>query len=186
MRELEITVRVNSSYAKLHEDLTRIGFRKVKEYPMFDTYMIDKNIDISNMKDLDILSKTILVREVQDYKALMYKVKEYDENENIISQSKIDCKVDNVDSAIKFMKTINYDELFKINSQLIFYINDELEIVVQLVNDKYIFIEMEDSSGKGFNSIEEMIDAFSKLDIDYDRSNYFAKKAQIILNETRR
>ena len=40
-------------------------------------------------------------------------------------------------------------------------------------------IEMEDDK---FNNIEDMINEFSKLDIEYDKSNYFIKKAQIILN----
>ena len=31
--------------------------------------------------------------------------------------------------------------------------------------------------------IDEMINAFSKLDIDYDKSNYFVKKAKIIFEE---
>ena len=84
------------------------------------------------------------------------------------------------------MESINYKILFRLKDKIIVYSNGIYEIAVQLVNDKYLFIEMEDSSetGKSFNSIEEMINEFSKLDIDYDRSNYFAKKAQIILNES--
>ena len=46
MRELEITVKINSNYDKLHNDLIRNGFKKIDEYIMIDTYMIDKNIDI--------------------------------------------------------------------------------------------------------------------------------------------
>lgn len=180
MKELEITVKVNSNYDKLHSDLEKIGFIKTKQTIMYDTYMIDKNIDISNMKDLDILSKCIIVRSVDNYKALIYKIKEYDDKENIISQQKIECKVESIFNAVKFMEMINYFELLNIKSELIFYSSNDLDILVQIVNDSFILIEMEDEK---FNNIEGMINAFSKLDIDYDKSNYFVKKAQIILNE---
>ena len=178
MKELEITVKVNSSYEKLHSDLERIGFKKTKQTIMYDTYMIDKNIDISNMNDLDILSKCIIVRSVDDYNAFIYKIKEYDEFENIVSQKKIECKIDDINSGIKFMEMINYKELLNIKSELIFYSNNDLDILVQIVNDSFILIEMEDEN---FDNIQDMINAFSKLDIDYDKSNYFVKKAQIIL-----
>lgn len=178
MKELEITVKVNSTYEKLHSDLERIGFSKIKQTIMYDTYMIDKNIDISNMKDLDILSKCVIVRNIGEYNAFIYKIKEYDEYENIISQEKIECNISNVNSGIKFMIMINYKELLNIKSELIIYSNNIFEIAVQIVNDDFILIEMEDDK---FDSIDDMISSFSKLDIDYDRSNYFVKKAQIIL-----
>jgi len=180
MKELEITVKVNSNYEKLHSDLKKIGFRKTKETLMYDTYMIDKNIDISNMKDLDILSKCIIVRNVDDYNAFIYKIKEYDEEENIISQQKIECKIDSINNGIKLLNMINYKELLNIKSELIFYKRDDLDILVQIVNDDFILIEMEDEK---FDNVDDMIKSFSELDIDYDRSNYFVKKAQIILRK---
>lgn len=178
MKELEITVKVNSSYDKLHSDLEKIGFKKTKQTIMYDTYMIDNDINISNMKELDILSKCIIVRSIDDYNAFIYKIKEYDEYENIISQKKIECKIESIDDGINFMKMINYKELLNIKSELIFYSNNELNILVQIVNDDFILIEMEDEN---FDNVDDMINAFSKLDIDYDKSNYFVKKAQIIL-----
>ena len=134
MKELEITVKVNSSYDKLRSDLERIGFKKIKQTIMYDTYMIDKNIDISNMKDLDILSKCIIVRNIDDYNAFIYKIKEYDEYENIVSQEKIECNISNVNSGIKFMKMINYKELLNIKSELIIYSNNIFEIAVQIAD----------------------------------------------------
>ena len=180
MKELEITVKVNSNYQKLHSDLKKIGFIKTKETLMYDTYMIDKNIDISNMRDLDILSKCIIVRNIDDYNAFIYKIKEYDEYENIISQQKIECKIDNTKNGIKLLNMINYKELLNIKSKLIFYKRDDLDILVQIVNDDFILIEMEDEK---FDNIDDMIKSFEKLDIDYDRTNYFVKKAQIILRK---
>lgn len=181
MDEIEITVKVDSSYEKLHSDLIQQGFKIIDEFFMEDIYMIDKNIDTSNMKDLDVLSKCVLIREVNDYKAFVFKIKEYDENENIISQRKIDCRVHDILEAVNFLNLIGYVELIKIKNNSYIYSNDDYEIAVQLVNDKYIFIEME--ANEKYNTIDSLISEFSKLNIDYDRNNYFSKKAQIILNE---
>lgn len=180
MKELEITVKVNSNYEELHSDLEKIGFKKTKETLMYDTYMIDKNIDISNTKDLDILSKCIIVRNVDNYNTFIYKIKEYDEEENIISQQKIECKIDNINDGIKLLNMLNYKELLNIKSELIFYKRDDLDILVQIVNDDFILIEMEDEK---FDNVEDMIKSFENLDIDYDKTNYFVKKAQIILRK---
>ena len=92
-----------------------------------------------------------------------------------------------IDSAIKFMESINYYTLFNINDICTVYANDDIELVVQRVNGKYIFIEMEDKAefiNRKFNSIEEMVKSINKYDIPFERDNYFVKKAEIMLDET--
>ena len=190
MKNLEITVKVNWSFEKLNEYLLSNDFKIVDKYDLYDRYMINKDFDITNMKDLDILDKCILARKIGDSKkCLTYKSKKYDKNENIINQSKVDCIVENLDAAIKFMKSIGYKVLFKIYDKLTVYSNGNIEICVQNVNDKYLMIEMENTSDKTknhhYDNIEDMIRDFDKIGIDYDKSNYFVKKAQIILNEVR-
>lgn len=190
MRNLEITVKVNWNYDRLNNYLLNNGFKIVDKYDCYDKYMINKDLDISNMKDLDVLDKCVLARNLINIKqSLTYKKKEYDKNENIISQSKIDCIVKDLDVAIKFMESINYKILFEIYDKLTVYSNGFIEICVQEVNDKYLMIEMEDVGDKtpnhSYDNIEDMIKDFDKIGIDYDKSNYFVKKAQIILNEVK-
>lgn len=58
------------------------------------------------------------------------------------------------------MSVINYKKLFRIFDKCIVFANDKTELVVQLVNDRYIFIEME-SVGSYINrkyiNINEML-----------------------------
>lgn len=57
------------------------------------------------------------------------------------------------------MKAINYKELFKIKDKCVVYANDKTELIVQLVNGEYIFIEMEDKCDyidKKYDSIDEL------------------------------
>ena len=131
-----------------------------------DIYLINDDLDLFKMKKLDILKKCILIREVENIeKELLYKYKKYDLNGNILEQGKVKCPIIDIDKAIDFMNAINYKELFKINDKCIVFANDKTELVVQLVNDKYIFIEMESEGSfndRKYANIDEMIeDLFS-------------------------
>ncbi len=84
------------------------------------------------------------------------------------------------------MKAINYESLIEIHDKCTEYANDEIEIIVQDVNDKYLFFEVEDecrSIKKKFSGIQEIKDTINKYDLPFARDNYFVKKAEIILNE---
>ena len=185
--EKEITVLVTCDYNQLHQELINEGFNIKEEYELNDDYMLDSRIDISKMNKLDILKNCILIRNIVGIKkVLLYKYKKYDENENIIEQGKIECPIEDINKAIKFMEAINYKHLFKIYDKCIVYANNKSELVVQLVNNEYIFIEMEDKCehiDKIYNSIEEMINDLNSYNLSFDRNNYFVKKAELILEK---
>ena len=185
--ENEITVLVTSNFNELHDNLIKNGFRKNDSYITNDIYMIDKNIDLSKLSTLEILKKCIVVREIVGIKkVLLYKHKEYDENGNILVNGKIECPIEDILKAIKFMEAINYEKLIEINDKCTEYVNDEIELIVQDVNNKYLFFEAEDECrniNKKFSSIEEIKETLNKYDIPFKRDNYFVKKAEIILNE---
>ncbi len=185
--EKEITVKVNCNYDKLHKDLLKQGFNIVEQYDLNDIYMLRNDIDIFSMNILDLLKQCILVRDIVGItKKLVYKYKKYDTDGRILEQGKTECEITNIDNAVEFMRKLNYKELIKIYDKCIVYTDNKIQIAVQLVNNKYIFIEMEDTSdhvNTTFNSIEEMISAFESYDIDYDKTSYFVKKAELVFND---
>lgn len=187
-KEIEITVRVNVSYEKLEEELKRNNFIKKEEYIVNDSYLINSLINITDMKSLDILKKCILVRDIVGIlKQLLYKYKKYDNNGDIIEQGKIKCPVTDINKAMEFMNAIGYEKLFDIHDKCIVFANDKTELVVQLVNDKYIFIEMESESqyiNRKYENVEELKDDICSYNLSIDKSNFFVKKAELILNET--
>lgn len=61
------------------------------------------------------------------------------------------------------------------------YEKDRLQICVENVNDKYLFVEIEEN--EKYNTIPKMIYALDSTKIKYDKSNYFVKKAKIIFEE---
>lgn len=187
-KEIEITVRVNVSYEKLKEELKQNNFIKKEEYIVNDSYLINSLINITDMKSLDILKKCVLVRDIVGIlKQLLYKYKKYDSNEDIIEQGKIKCPVTDINKAMEFMNAIGYEKLFDIHDKCIVFANDKTELVVQLVNDKYIFIEMESEPqyiNRKYENVEELKDDICSYNLSIDKSNFFVKKAELILNET--
>ncbi len=185
--EMEITVLVNSNYDFLKQELDKNGFIIKEEYELDDCYMINDNIDLTKLSKLEILKNCILVRNIVNIKKeLLYKYKKYAPNGDIIEQGKVECPIFDIDKAINFMRSINYKELFKIYDKCIVYANKETELTVQLVNDKYIFIEMESKCNyinRIYKSVNELKEDLNRYNLPIDKSNYFVKKAELILSE---
>lgn len=186
--ENEITVKVNTTYDKLHDILLKNNFIIKEEYIVKDTYMINKEINITELNDLEVLKQCILVRDVVDIeKSLVYKNKEYDSKGNIIKQSKIKCPILDIEKGIKFMEEINYIKLFNIIDKCIVYVNNDNELVVELVNDKYVFIELESNPeyiNKRYTCYLDMINELNSYNLPIDKTNYFVKKVVLVLNDT--
>ncbi len=184
----EITVKVNTTYDKLHDILLKNNFIIKEEYTVKDTYMINKEINITKLNDLEVLKQCILVRDVVDIeKSLVYKNKEYDSEGNIIKQSKIKCPILDIEKGIKFMEEINYIKLFNIIDKCIVYVNNDNELVVELVNDKYVLIELESNPeyiNKKYTCYLDMINELNSYNLPIDKTNYFVKKAVLVLNDT--
>ena len=179
--EKEITVSVNTSKKDFIKYLEDNNYNKIDSYIVDDMYYVINDIDL-DMNPLDILKKSILIRSIDDKKHLLvYKYKEYDDNENIINQGKSQVQVNNKKDAKTFLKTIGYKELISIVDNIEVYEKNGLEICIEEVNEKYLFIEIEENDK--YNTIEKMIEALNNTKIDYDKSNYFVKKAKIIFEE---
>lgn len=185
--ENEITVQVTCNYEELHSLLIKQGFKIIEKYTIIDEYLISKDYDLKNKNYLDILKECVIVRYIENtLKELLYKYKEYSNNGDIIKQAKVSCKVNDIKEASNFMKTIGYKELIHIQNNSVVYTNDKIELAVQLVNDKYIFIELEDKSeylNKTYSSIEEMKEEINLYNLPIVKDKYFAKKAAIILED---
>lgn len=188
--ENEITVQVTCNYEELHSLLMKQGFKIIEKYTIIDEYLISKDYDLKNKNSLDILKECVIVRYIENtLKELLYKYKEYSNNGDILKQAKVSCKVNDIKEASNFMKAIGYKELIHIQNNSVVYTNDKIEFAVQLVNDKYIFIELEERSEHVktvFSNIEDMKKVIDSLNIPMVKNNYFAKKAVIVLEESKK
>ena len=185
----EITIKLDCNYQELCLILNKYNFRKVEKYFVDDIYMIPKNIDLKNKTNLEILAKCILIRDIPNIeKKLVYKKKKYGIDGQILSQKKIECSIEDIKEAYNFMKQIGYKKIFSIHDESIVYINNDIELTVQIVNDKHIFIEIEQKFTHLKNkiySINELKKMLEKYDLPYNKNNYFVSKASLMLDEVR-
>ena len=159
--EKEITVEIDTSFEELEKILINNSFKEKERYTVNDIYLINRND--KNEKDyLKLLSKCVLIRHIiekdKDTKKITYKYKEYNDKKEIIKQGKIDCNIDDINTGIELFKKLNFEELININDNMIVYSNNEDELVVQHVNNKHIYIEIEDKChyiNKEYKTIEE-------------------------------
>ena len=165
--EKEITVSINCSKEELIKVLESNHYRKINRYLVDDIYYVLESTNL-DLNPLEILKNAIIVRSIDDKKHyLMYKYKEYDQNENIINEGKSLVQV-----------------LIRVVDKIDVYEKDGLEILIEDVNDKYLFVEIE--TNEKYDTIDKLMKVLYNIKIDYDKTNYYAKKAKIIFEENYR
>lgn len=186
--ENEITVEVDIDLSSLIELLEKNKFNLMEVYDLNDIYLINKNDKENDY--LSMLNKCVLIRDIieknKETKVLTYKYKEYNNLKEIKKQSKINVYIDNVENMKLLLEKLNFEELIRINDHMLVYANDTDELVIQNVNNKHIYIEIEDKcnyANKFYKSIEEMKKVITKYEIPIKNNEYFVKKAEIELNE---
>lgn len=158
--EQEITVKVNSTKEDLIKFLEENNYNKIDSYVVDDIYYVENGTNLKE-KALEILKKCVLVRSIANSKHyLLYKYKEYDLNENIIKQGKSKVQVNNREDAKNFIETIGYKKLIHIIDDIIVYEKNGLELCIEYVNNKYLYIEVEEN--EKYNTIEKMIKALEQ------------------------
>ena len=102
--ENEITVEVNISLNELIKLVENNGFILKKKTNMNDIYMINKSD--KNNDFLLMLNKCILLRSIKEqdneFNMITYKYKEYNENKEIIKQTKTNCIVEDIKQYLRF------------------------------------------------------------------------------------
>lgn len=177
----EVTVKITCSKEELEENLKKQGFKKLHVYNSTDIFLIPKGIDIYKEKTRDILSKAILLRKSEGINVkkhrerITFKSKDINDNGKILSQYSVNCDVDNIKDAKEIFEHIGYKELMKIDEEHISYIKDNLKIVIKVRKD-IILIEIE--TNEVYKNVESLEKAINELDIPFDHSNYYVKKAE--------
>ena len=187
--ENEITVEVDTSLDELIKILKSKGFKQREEFDYNDIYLINKNDREDDY--LSMLNKCIIIRNIiekkKDTKFLVYKHKEYNDNKEIIKQEQVKVEIDNIDNSKLLFEQLGFEELIRINDHMYVFATDKDEFVVQSVNNKHIYIEIEDEcryANRFYNSIDEMKSVIIDNSIPFKNNDFFVKKAEIELKET--
>ena len=180
--ENEITVEVDTTLENVVSILESKGFELKEKYDLNDIYLINKNDKQGDY--LSMLNRCILIRDIieedKETKMLTYKYKEYNENKEITKQGKIKVKIDDIENSKLLFEKLNFEELIRIYDHMMVYATDKDELVIQDVNNKHIYIEIEDKcnyANRFYNSIDEMKDVITNNNIPIKGNNFFVKKS---------
>lgn len=177
----EITVLVITSYEQLDSILVSSGFNIKLNGIIDDIYMLPNSVNYKDYDYLELSKYFVIIRNWKDNKKeLLYKNKKYDSNGNIICENKTECYINDILDGINFMKSIGYREFIHVKDDFVTYTNGDIELCVQRINDKYIFIEYEGFNGEDIDSLKEKLDS---LNLPYDKSSYFMKKAEFVMKD---
>ena len=183
----EITVKINTQLPSLVEILLSQGFHLTEKFTLSDVYYIKNDTDLKS-DILDIIKDCILIRRHIDDELtknfLTLKKKLFNKKGEILSQQKVDLEILSLDDAKAFLAMLGYKELLSIDAQIQTYEKGDLGICIQYVNNKYLLVEVEEKGS--LDTVEKLIAALDEINIDYDKSNYFVKKAQLIFEENYR
>lgn len=187
--ENEITVEVLETRENVIKSISSNDFKLLKEYDINDIYLVKKEYE--NCKNYnELLNNCILIRDISENpnprKLITYKQKNIDDNGNILNQINADVEINNIDDAYNMLKLIGYIDLMKIRDHIsVYQKNNGDELALQFVNDR-IYIEIEekcDHTGKKYKSLDYMKSIIKNLNLPIKDGNYYAKKAEDILND---
>lgn len=186
----EITVKLTCSIKELCNLLENKNFKIVEKYILDDTYFIPRELNLKNMSHREILSRSVLLRDITEFIPerkvikLTFKNKQIDEKGNILKQSKVDCEILNVETGKAFIEAIGYDKLMNIKENDIVYEKNELKIAIKDIKDGDQLIEVETvNDNSELDTIDKIKQKIKELEIPIDTNDYFIKKAEIELSK---
>lgn len=159
MKQVEITTRVKDSLENIDKILKNKNFEIIRKSRIEDVYLsnLKNSLTVNNIND--ILSKSILVRYLDEngniYKKITYKDKKY-VNNVLQYEEKINISIDNTQNAIKLFEKIGFEKLITVKYDCIVYSNKKLELAFQNVENLGLLLEYENKNDFD-NATQEVI-----------------------------
>ena len=185
-QENEITIRILCSKEELIKCLEEKGLKKGRKFRLDDHYLIPKTLKIEELTVREILSKAVIIRNIDNdgeiVNKITFKKKNINEKGEIVSQTATSCEVLDYTEAIRLFEELGYYEIMNIIEDDIIYYNDNIELAIKDIENGDLLIETE--TNKNITTIEELKKMIERLEIPFEKENYFVKKAEERLGET--
>lgn len=185
----EITVKIKGNLKEFYKIIESKNFKIVDKFSMNDSYFIPEKLKLSEMSTRKILSNAILIRDIRDkisgktVKKITFKIKQFDEDGNIVNQSAINCNVYEVEEAKKLFEAIGYKQIMNIYEEDIVYEKDGFQLAIKDIKNGEKLIEVETEESEELNTIDKLIKMINEINIPIYTDNYFVKKAEIELDK---
>ena len=187
MKQIEVTVKVNSSLKQVDDILKKQGFKIIRNSRIEDKYMSNQFEKLTKNSILDILQSCVLVRFLnvnnsEIFKRITYKDKVYN-GTTVISEEKINVIVDSIENSEKLFEKLGFKKIVEVNYDVIVYEKNGLELAFQNVENLGLLLEYEsnnDYTGFSDESIlhekQKMLEEIRNLKISIG-NDYDVKKA---------
>ena len=179
-QENEITIRISCSKEELIKHLEGKGLKKGRKFRLDDHYLISKTLKKEELTVREILSKAVIIRNIDNdgkkVNKITFKKKNINEKGEIVSQTATSCEVFDYTEAIILFEELGYYEIMNIIEDDIIYYNDNIEIAIKDVYNGDLLIETE--TNNNITTIEELKEIIESLEIPFEKDNYFVKKAE--------
>lgn len=184
-QENEITIRILCSKEELIKHLEEKGLKKGRKFRLDDHYLIPKILRVEELTVREILSKSVIIRNIDNdgkiVNKITFKKKNINEKGEIVSQTATSCEVIDYTEAIRLFEELGYYEIMNIIEDDIIYYNDKIELAIKDVYNGDLLIETE--TNKNIQTIEELKKIIENLEILFEKDNYFVKKAEETLDK---
>lgn len=179
-QENEITIRILCSKEELIKHLEEKGLKKGRKFRLNDHYLIPKKLKIEELTVREILSKAVIVRNIENdgkiVNKITFKNKNINEKGEIVSQTATSCEVIDYTEGIRLFEELGYYEIMNIIEDDIIYYNDKIELAIKDIYNGDLLIETE--TNNNIKTIEELKEIIESLEILFEKDNYFVKKAE--------
>lgn len=183
----EITVKIITSKEKLISALEQKGFSSGRRFSLDDYYYIPNELNIKDVSTREIISKCIIIRNIFNDKGctkiITYKIKEFNNNGDILNQKAINCDIYDIEQAKLLLEAIGYHQIMNIKEDNIIYCKDNLELAIKDIKNGDILIEIETVPNSNLDTIDKLKNAITELEIPILPNEFFIKKAEIELNK---
>ena len=179
-QENEITIRILCSKEELIKYLEEKGLKKGRKFRLDDHYLIPKILKLEELTVREILSKSVIIRNIDNdgkiVNKITFKKKNINEKGEIVSQAATSCEVFDYTEAIRLFEELGYYEIMNIIEDDIIYYNDKIELAIKDVYNGDLLMEIE--TNNNITTIEELKEIIESLEIPFEKDNYFVKKAE--------
>ena len=184
-QENELTIRILCSKEELIKHLEEKGLKKGRRFRLNDHYLIPKTLKIEELTVREILSKAVIIRNIDNdgkiINKITFKKKNINKKGEIVSQTATSCEVMDYTEGIRLFEELGYYEIMNIIEDDIIYYNDNIEIAIKDVYNGDLLIETE--TNNNITTIEELKEIIESLEIPFEKDNYFVKKAEETLDK---
>ena len=179
-QENELTIRILCSKEELIKHLEEKGLKKGRRFRLNDHYLIPKTLKIEELTVREILSKAVIIRNIDNDGEIVKKISTYEKGE-IVSQTATSCEVIDYTEGIRLFEELGYYEIMNIIEDDIIYYNDKIELAIKDIYNGDLLIEIE--TNNNITTIEELKEIIESLEIPFEKENYFVKKAEETLDK---